>query len=512
MARTDEFTKRNKRFFEITEEGISEATIDREFDIAKTRFPVVYGDEQAAKPGTLPHLKSLMYAFDMIRARNPNLVEPTMFLGAWEIEREAISMISSLFNHPNYSNPNYDPQKDPVFGWFTDGGTGSILQAGWAFRNKFFRDLEERLDPNFDRTTQKGIFREEGYCGSIVKGIIDPKQPPVILAPTDLHFAGDKVADVMGIGSSNIIRYGINKDSSTDYKSLEHTLKKLSLEGRKVMFAFATAGSVDTGRVEDVSKLAKTLQTVDYNIPIIVDAAQQYMMLSLLQDKYPTWDFREECVSAIVADPHKTDASTYPGSVIIFKNKNMVFETQNETGYLHLDDVLDYDMKQVWNLMPQFPTSRSPIGAISTWAYLSLLGKSKLTDKYTEMLDLTKVLADYIKKSPHFELITEPQTGIVSFHTNDFNDENASRIYQKFEGCTEHPRFYISRADCIRAKSLEDYAAYTKEKNENGGKRVNGFGGLYIQIMNHMTPKLMNQLIDRLDLFGYEIMRMKRCA
>lgn len=506
MGREEDFRKRKERFFEVPKTGISIARIQREFEIAKDRFPVVYGDEQFAKPGTLPDLTALTYAFDMVRTRNPNLVEPTMFLGAWEIEREAISMLSKMFNHPNYLNQDYSPEKDPVLGWFTDGGTSSILQASWTLRNKYCRDLEASVNPDFNRKIMPGIIKEEGWLGMISSRLIDPMKGPVILAPMDLHFAGDKVVDIIGRGANGIVRYELNEDFTTNYTHLDQVIKNILKQGRKIMFAFATAGAVDTGRVEDVQEFYNVLKKNNCQIPIIVDAAQQYMMLACLEEKFPAWDFRVEGVEAIVADPHKTDAAPYPASVIIFKDKNLAVETQNVHGYLHSDDYLDFDMKSTWQLMPSFNTSRSPIGAIATWVYLLTKGTEELIQKYNQLLTFTEEISNYVKNSDYYSLLAEPQTAIVSLHSKDMDDNKAKRVYERFEQNREDPRFYISFADCIRVKTTEEYHKYTSLKLNSPGKKINGYGGLYIQIMQHTTPELLDQLIKRLDCVGKEVM------
>ncbi len=507
MTREKDFLKRNKRFFVTPKEKISFARISREFDIAKERFPVVYGDEQFAKPGTLPDLEALTFAFDMVRSRNPNLVEPSMFLGAWELEREAISMIAEMFNHPNYKKENYNPEDDPVFGWFTDGGTSSILQAAWALRNRYFRKKQLMYDKSFYPDKMGGAIRDEGILGLVKRGILDPENPPVILAPVDMHFAGDKSIDILGLGTNNIIRYDLDDDYRTDYTSLEGLVKSINKTGKEIIMAFVSAGSVDTGRVEDTEQFCHTLKKAWCNPPVIVDAAQQYMFLSLLGKEYPVWDFRAENVEAIIADPHKTDASPYPGSLVVFKDKQIAHDTQNITGYLHADDKIDFDMKNTWQLQPSMHTSRSPIGAIATWAHLLLKGKEKLTKKYEEMLGYSKQIANYIHESKHYKILAPPQTGIISFHTKDENDPTAKQVYKCFEENREHPRFYISYADCIRVKRAYEYSTYQTNKQRERGSKVDGFGGLYIQIMHHTTQDLVDKLIERLDNVGKKVVK-----
>lgn len=505
MGREESFKPRSKRFFRFPDESVPEAVLDREFKIAKTRFPVEYGDEQWAKPGTRPDWVSMRYAIRMVEDLNPNLVEPSMFLGAWEIEREAISMLADVLNHPLYLHEEHDPSKNPPFGWFTPSGTSSMLQATWSLRNKYFNQLESAMNRDFDITKERGTVREEGLLGLVRKGLLDIEKPPVVLAPVDMHFAGDKSMDVLGFGAESIVRYDLTANYTTDYMALENTVKKLQDQGRDVMFAIVTAGAVDTGRVEDVGEFDRTLKKVGCDVPIIVDAAQQYMMLAMLPEQYHKWDFRVPGVEAIVIDPHKTDATPYPGSVVLFRDKLIAHHTKNDNGYLHLDDELDYDMKRTWQLMPQFPTSRSPIGAISTWAHLARNGRKKLVAKYQEMFDLTKMLFDNIKQSNYFEVICEPQTGIIPFHVRGMDDRKARELYHLFESCNEEPRFYISFADCVRLRTTEDFQTYAEMKKSKPGEKVEGFGGLYIQVMHHANEALAEKLFERLESFGAQV-------
>jgi glutamate/tyrosine decarboxylase-like PLP-dependent enzyme len=493
LSREDNFIARTERFFRVPNKGISFAAVDRQYDISKTRFPVVYGDEQWAKPGTLPDLVAMEFAFDMVKKRNPNLVEPTMFLGAWEIEREAISMLADLMKHPDH---NYQKDTSSIFGWFTDGGTSSLLQASWTLRNNFYRRLANGING------ADALIRETGYYGLVLEGLVDPNKPPVVLAPVDMHFSGDKVSDVLGIGKKNLLRYGLKADFSTDYDDLENLVQEVISDGKDIMYIYVGAGTTETGRVEDVREIHNLLNKISYEAPIIVDAAQQYMMLSLL-DHFPEWDFRVDSVQAIVADPHKTEASPYPASVVIFRDKNVAIDTKNSAGYLHLNDELEYDMKSTSQLMPQLPTSRSPIGAISTWAYLLLSGMERLLDKQEKIFNITHKIANFVKSSPYFKLIANPQTGIVPFHVTEYDDEKARYIYSLFANWNEDPRFYISYSDSMRVKTRADFLKYTQSKNKTLGEKIDGFGGLYIQVMPHATDELSDKLIERLDQFGY---------
>lgn len=505
-GREQDFRTRGMRFFTLPNDNVSVATLQREFEIAKDRFPVVYGDEQFAKPGTLPDPEALQWAFEMVRTRNPNLVEPTMFLGAWEIEREAISMLAQMFNHPAYNKVGFNPEQDPVLGWFTDGGTTSVLQASWALRNRHYRARQAERDSNFNASLHSGTLREEGLLGLVREGYIDPNNPPVVLAPVDLHFAGDKAVDILGLGLNNIIRYDLNADFTTNYASLEKTVQNLLSNGREILFTFASAGSTDTGRVEDVGELSSTLLKSDLNAPIIVDAAQQFMMLALLGERYPAWDFRVHGVEAIISDPHKTDASTYPGGTVIFRDKRIAQDTTFQAGYLHSDGG-DFDMKETWNLYPSLHTSRSPIGAISTWVHFLRNGRKSLTEKYGGLHNLTAQIADYVRESEHYDLVLEPQTGIVAFHVNGLDDEKAQQVSQLFDQSRDKPRISICYADNVRLRTALDHREYVKRKMSSGGKRITaGYGGLYIQVMQHTTSNLVAKLTERLDRFGKEVM------
>ena len=492
----DNLPKRIKRTYEIPEEGISITEHNKDFFAALERCPMYNKIVLAGNPGVLSDPLASAYGFNMEKKAHPNLVDPTMFPGAWEIEREAISMLAHLFDHPDHKK---------AFGWFTDGGTASIEQAGWTFRNRFYRDLESMTNREFDKYKNRGTIRENGLLGLVANGFINPSKQPIILAPVDAHFAIEKVADVLGIGQRNIIRYGLNPDFTTDYKSLENLLHSLSSQEQKIMFAFANAGAVNTGRIENTEEFTRILNNcLDYRVPVIVDAAQQWLLLGLFRHLYPVWDFRANSVDAIVADPHKTEAAPYSSSAILFRSKDYANDTKNANAYLCVDDPLEYDMKEEMMLLPTLATSRTSIGATSTWAYLRLNGKQRLRDKHERLLNITDTIANYIKTSKYYTLLCEPQTTIVPFHVKNLDDAEASCIYRSFITSLEEPRFYIGRSDCMRVRSCIEFLQYSQLKDKNPNTKVNGFGGLYIQVMPNLTEALSQRLIEKLDRFGFE--------
>ena len=121
-------------------------------------------------------------------------------------------------------------------------------------------------------------------------------------------------------------------------------------------------------------------------------------------------------------------------------------------------------------------------------------------------MNFNNSIAYYIKNSEYYSLISTPQTAIIPFHVKSFVDNKAERVYQEFVNTREEPRFYISFADCLRLRTSIDHNDYELKKKADPLNKFLGYGGLYIQIMQHTTPELVDKLIERLEMVGKKVM------
>jgi len=492
--REDKFPKRKQRFWRLKEKKISKAEILRELDITLANTSSLYNSKQpSAKPGTVNDKFATQIYIRSMKSDNANLVDPTMFYGAYQREREALAMTADLLHHPT-------PEK--AGGFFLSGGTESINQAVWMLRNKYFL---EKYDFNIRTKGFLGLYKE-----FIEKGRKIPT--PKIIAPIDSHFAIYKAADIFGLGMESIVFYDLDQDYNTDFRSLEQKVREVYETGEDIFVSFTVVGDTQKGKIQDVRRINEIIKTLseEYkkkNPPIVVDAAAQYLFASLMREskkynkKIPDWDFTIRNVRAIIADPHKNQIPYNTGILLIRDPEDLKYTHMEMAHYLATDlsknFKVDENEMKLMQAVATIPTSRGGYGAAATWAYYLNNGREGLRKKKEKIWELVQRFTDYIKHSEYYELISEPETAIVAFCVKNGSDKDNKTIYNRINhGPNDY--CYISESDSLRARNIKE----VKEKN--------GFSGLYIQIMEHNDKENLDYLMKRLDEEAYKLKKLKK--
>jgi glutamate/tyrosine decarboxylase-like PLP-dependent enzyme len=523
-----------------------------EISNAMHRIPAFYNShEEMAKPGTLNDpIATIGYVYSMMLA-NPNSVDMEMFYGAYEMAQEAKSMTSHLLGlSPTFSIDTTGEWVDGIVphhvgGWFLNGGTESIQQAIWTFRNKFLKDKFGNED-----------IRSNGYRNIIAKDI------PVVIAPINAHFALDKSMEIVGLGKgdSSIKRFYLNNGGRPEPESFRKQLRNTLAHGEEVSTVFVTAGDTERGIISDTSAMAKVLRDeykrkgLENNIPpIMVDAAAQYLFAAVMDssDKYldvdgipmeiPVWDFRIPEVEVIVTDPHKNEIP-YPASILIYRDAKLANFTQMEEAYLS-NDMLKHvtgmatEELAVAQACSTIPTSRAAYGSIATWAYYVGNGLDKIRQRkekvWANILNVWNAV-DNGDLSEKYERLFTPQTAIINLRLNPewignnthkfdrnvvrkaeaiveayedvdykiglnsvLSGELTHSIYENVNKSTGD-MLYIAKSTKLKTLSEADYHAANEVKQIFSGAGHESTG-LIIHVMEHNRLKDMNTLVRRLN-------------
>jgi glutamate/tyrosine decarboxylase-like PLP-dependent enzyme len=451
-----------KQQWSITEEGKGEKFAREEIEKAMKRIPASFPSHQEmAKPGTInDQFASEMYYY-VLSTSNPNNVDPHMFLGSYELEREAMSITAKLLNFPEDTKN--------VGGWFLNGGTEAILQATWMYRNKYFFDKFRNIEaPEFLKGGggKEGMFRDlfslreygwfKLYPEYAKYHDRNEKIPvPKILAPFDAHFALKKAADILGFGQNNIEYFFLDDNGRPDPKSIREKAEKIIREGNEIVMTWITVGDTTRGVLSDTENLDYEVSCAikgkqDFKPPTLVDAAAQYLFAAVMNssDKYvdaeginkeiPVWDFRVENVRAIVADPHKNQIP-YPASMLLIRDAQDTQHTIMETEYLSIDlmsKVGSMNEKQIeaTSHSATIPTSRTGYSPAATWAYYVNYGLAEIRRRKEKIWELVMRLRNAIKNDlgEMYELICEPDSAIVSFAiSKEWIRDNEARLIKE---------------------------------------------------------------------------------
>jgi L-2,4-diaminobutyrate decarboxylase len=160
-------------------------------------------------------------------------------------------------------------------GTFTSGGTEATLTALLAARAHKY--------PDAWRT---------GWMG---------KQPPVLVHGEHAHYAVQRAAGVMGLGTDNCVAVGSTPEFKMDPVQLGAVLERLHKEGREVLAVVGTAGCTAVGAFDDLEAIADLCDR--YGIWMHVDGA--HGASALLSEKHRWRVAGINRARSVAWDPHK---------------------------------------------------------------------------------------------------------------------------------------------------------------------------------------------------------------
>lgn len=470
VGRADKLIKnanRNRIFLiDHIKKGKGLGFVRKQIDKAMSIIPSDYSTGQpSAKPGTVNDpIAQKMYQVAMETA-NPNNVDPYMFLGAYQLEREAIALTAQLLKHP-LERKNRQKFENNYGGWFLNGGTESILQATWIYRNKFFKKrylpiLERSLKLQGKKVWELEELLDIGNYGwnSLIHNLQNELKAPAmmptpkVIVPINAHFAIVKAADILGFGKKNIHYYFLDHETGMpDPYSLEKVCEETINKGDEIAMIWVVVGDTERGSLADVECLIEAARKgirskkeelyigsinaspEKFQVPILVDAAAQYLFASLMEndpvylkyirtelnlERYPNWSFSADGVKAIVCDPHKNQIP-YPASSVIFEDFNDIRYTRTEESYLSAKDMenlggLSMGEREMSAMHATIPTSRAGYGAIATWAYYVGNGLEEIQRRKQKIWKLVGKFKNFIDESQFLQLIVPPQSAIIPF-------------------------------------------------------------------------------------------------
>lgn len=454
---------------EIMTTGKGKEFVLKELENAMRRIPACYlSHQEMAKPGTINDPLALEGYYYSMRTANPNNVDSQMFYGSFELEQEAKAITAYLLNYPVKWKKDGDPEY--IGGWFLNGGTESIIQACWIYRNKYFYEKfacpkhSQLHIPEFIKK-REGLFRDlfsirrNGWFKmypeySKLYGQHRVVPSPKILAPINAHFALTKAADILGFGQDNIEYYYLKEDGRPDPDSVREKTKRIIDRGDDIAMFWVQVGDTERGILSDTSQLDSVLKEaydqkgIDLYPPTLVDAAAQYLFAAVMKDSenyvdihgnsktIPPWDFQVENVKAIVVDPHKNQVP-YPASILILRDPDDSKHTVMDDAYLSLDLLAQVESMSEKDLEhtqhnATIPTSRAGYGVIATWAYYVGNGIENIRKRkekiWSNVLTLWRELVEG-ELPGIYELVCEPDSALVCFRLSpNWIKENMEKI------------------------------------------------------------------------------------
>ncbi len=246
------------------------------------------------------------------------------------------------------------------------------------------------------------------------------------------HYSFYNAANILGIGTENLIKIKTNQLGQMMPDELESTIKKNIEAGNTPFFIGATAGTTVLGAFDPLIEIASIAKK--YNIWYHIDACLGGS--AILSTKYRYLLSGSELSDSLAWDPHKLMCIPLPCSVILIKNKGVLHKMCSASGadYLfHNDEDSSYDIG------PMSLQCARRVDALKLWLSWKFYGDKGYDSLISNLFDMAKYAEQIILKDKRFELFVQRNSLTICFRyipennidLNRFNILLRNQLYKK---------------------------------------------------------------------------------
>ncbi|OFZ30542.1 MAG: 5-histidylcysteine sulfoxide synthase [Bdellovibrionales bacterium RIFCSPHIGHO2_01_FULL_40_29] len=333
---------------------------------------------------------------------NPFTGHFMMAPGCVTLEAEAVNWFLNLFQFPEKT----------AIGYFTSGGSQANLAAiSLARKNRL-----QSYDLSSGRV----------YCSD------------------QAHHCIGKALDFLGFPKESLRKVPTTSLLKMDLSQLESQINADLAAGLKPFAVVGTAGTTNTGAVDELSELARIAQK--YNLWFHVDGA--YGALFMLTDAGKEILSGIERADSVVFDPHKTLCLPYgTGGLLIRDRKNIFYDFLSATSYMPPPPQADEFGIQVDYADLSVELSRDWRG-LRVWLPIKTLGIEPFILNLEEKLQLTLWLQQRISEIPQLQVFQSAQLTVLSFFVAGSSQFDSNQKTQNLlEKINNSDRLFLSACE-----------------------------------------------------------------
>jgi L-2,4-diaminobutyrate decarboxylase len=381
---------------------------------------------------------------------------------------------------------------DTFAGAVTHGGSLANLTALLTARNVALADVWERgLACEGGSDWERGGARPVAQAGkspglqtpAAVQPETLPGGPPVLLAHAEAHYSVARAAGILGLGSRQIVRVGLDERGRMDPRCLDDELTRLRARNQPIVAVVACACATPTGAFDPLEEIADVCRR--HAVWLHVDAA--HGGAALLSARHRHLVAGLEQADSVVWDAHKM--LFVPGlcAFVFYRAKSHRFEAFCQDAPYLFDPaapgLAEYDsgMKTVEC------TKRA--AAFGLWGVWSLFGRQLFADMVDVTFALGRTFYEKLSAANDFVPLHEPQCNIVAFRHIP-------------AGLRDAPAELIGDFQLeLRRRLIESGEFYIVPFKRDG------VGAMRVTIINPLTtPAHLDGLMESLRRYGREIL------
>jgi aromatic-L-amino-acid decarboxylase len=306
----------------------------------------------------------------LVAALNPQLATLARSQLASKIEQETVRWIGERVGWSS-----------AVGGTFTSGGNEANFSA-----------LALALTAKFPEAMNDGV--------QAIRGM------PTMYASSEAHHSLDKSAGLLGLGRKAVRRIRVTNRLQMDVEQLEAVISEDAAAGRLPFCVVATAGTTNSGAIDDLPALADLCRR--RGVWLHIDGA--YGAAAVFSDKHRSLVRGIELADSVTVDPHKWLAMPFAAGVVLTSRPELLKPTFGVT--------TPYMPKVSSPLPPDnFAISTQwtrRMNALKLWLTLRVHGRRAYEEHIDRQLGLAAWFAEQVRHSATFELFAEPMLPIFN--------------------------------------------------------------------------------------------------
>jgi len=240
---------------------------------------------------------------------------------------------------------------------------------------------------------------------------------------SEAHGCARKAIELLGFGSASIRTIAVDAAYRIDIDALEAALEDDRARGVQPIAVIATAGSTNTGAIDDLEAVARVCRRHD--VWMHVDAA--YGGPAILSSAYGAELRGLRHADSVALDPHKWLFVPVEAGLVFVRDATAMRSTFSLVPpYLRTDGSTTGVGGPPWFSEYGFQQTRG-FRALKVWMTMQQFGVNGYSAAIDANIALARDLAERVRRADDFELMAPPSLSVVCFRYVDrsLRDENA---------------------------------------------------------------------------------------
>lgn len=315
---------------------------------------------------------------------------------------ELPAMPSSVEEKTELENFYQEHVQNPesVFGLMCSGGTLANVCALWVARNRALGASD-----NFAGVEKAGLaaaLKHYGYSDVC------------ILGSTLMHYSMDKAADILGLGTANVLKVKTDDYYRVDVAALREKILECREQKKLILAIVGICGGTETGAIDSLGDLGEIAH--EEGIYFHVDAAWGG---ALMFSETHRWKVGQgmRLADSVTIDGHKQLWVPMGCGMVLFRHPAA------EANYAHaISKTANYIIRKgTFDLGRFTPEGSRPANCLYLHMNLHVLGVKGLGLMYDRTVTVARYMARRLIMSQNFELLVQPMSNILLYRWLPFS-------------------------------------------------------------------------------------------